>query len=128
VRITKNILNSFLAITLLIATTGITLNKHYCMGRLKSVAVNVHAEHCFEGEEEQMPCCKDTSQELKIEEITTVAFDFDANPELFELAIVNHILLKDITHTLEQEKPELQYYDPPLPDKDIPVLIQSFLI
>ena len=98
------------------------------MGRLKSVAVNVHAQHCFEGEEDQMPCCKDTSQELKIEEITTVAFDFDANPDLYELAIVNQILLKDISFTLEQEKPELQYYDPPLQDKDIPVLVQSFLI
>ncbi len=98
------------------------------MGQLKSVAVNVHAEHCFEGEEEQMPCCKDTIQELKVEEITTVTFDFDASPNLLELAIINHILLKDISFILEQEKPELLFYDPPLPDRDIPVLIQSFLI
>ncbi len=98
------------------------------MGRLKSVAVHAHAQHCFSGEEEQMPCCKDVSEVLKVEEITTVAFDFDANPDLFELTIINHILLKDISLTLEQEKPELQYYDSPLPDKDIPILIQSFLI
>ena len=98
------------------------------MGRLKSVAVNEHAQHCFDGEEEQMPCCKDVSEEFKIEEITTVAFDFDANPDLFEFAIINHVLLKDIFFTLEQEKPELLFYGPPLPDRDITVLIQSFLI
>jgi len=98
------------------------------MGRLKSVAVNAHAQHCFDGEEEQMPCCKDVNQKLKVEEITTVAFDFDANPDLFELAIVNHFLLKDIGFTIEQEKPTLLNYDPPLPDRDIPVLVQSFLI
>ncbi|WP_370086380.1 hypothetical protein [Ekhidna sp.] len=98
------------------------------MGRLKSVAVNAHAQHCFEGEEEQMPCCKDTSQELKVEEITTVSFDFDANPDLFELAIINHILLRNIDFAIEQEKSSFQNYDPPLPDRDIPVLIQSFLI
>lgn len=127
-RIAKNILNSLLAIVLLIATTGVTLNKHYCMGRLKSVAVNEHAQHCFEGEAEQMPCCKDVSEVLKVEEITTVAFDFDANPDLYELALIDHILLKDISFTLEQDEPELLHYDPPIPDRDIPVLIQSFLI
>lgn len=127
-RILKNIANTFLAITLLIATTGITLNKHYCMGRLKSIAVNEHAEHCFEGEEEQMPCCKDISEELKVEEITTVGFDFDATPDLYQLAIVQYVLLQNHNFGLQSEKPHFQHYSPPLPDRDIPVLVQSFLI
>lgn len=128
VRIFKNIANTFLAIILLIATTGVTLNKHYCMGRLKSIAVNEHAEHCYDGEEEQMPCCKDISEELKIEEVTTVAFDFDATPDLYQLAIVNYVLLEDVAVGFEYAKPHFQHYSPPLPDQDIPVLIQSFLI
>ncbi len=99
------------------------------MGRLKSVAVFEHAQNCTgSNDKDPMPCCEDTSQELKVEEITTVGFDFDATPDLFELAIVNHFLLKDISLILEQTKPTLQFYDPPLPDRDIPVLIQSFLI
>lgn len=92
------------------------------------MAVNAHADHCYEGEAEDIPCCKEISQELRLDELVYHSFDFDATPDLFELAITNHILLKDISHALEQEKPELQYYDPPIPDKDIPVLIQSFLI
>lgn len=99
------------------------------MGRLKSIAVFEHAQNCTGTDiQDPMPCCEDTSQELKVEEITTVAFDFDANPDLFELAIVNHILLKDIEFTIEQDKPAYKNYDPPLPDRDITVLVQSFLI
>ncbi len=128
VRIFKNIANTLLAIILLIATTGVTLNKHYCMGRLKSIAVNSHAEQCFDNEEDQMPCCKDISEELKIEEVTTVDFDFDATPDLYQLAIVNYVLLEDITADFEFAKPHFKHYSPPLPDRDIPVFIQSFLI
>ncbi len=98
------------------------------MGDLKSIAVNEHPKHCFEGEKEQVPCCSDVSEQLKIEEITTINFDFDANPDLYELAIVNHFLLRDIEFTIEQEKPTFQNYNPPLPNRDIPVLVQSFLI
>lgn len=98
------------------------------MGRLKSIAVNVHADHCFEGEEEQMPCCKDISEELKVEEITTVAFEFDAAPDLYELAIVNYVLLTNAGESNNSEISQFQHYTPPLPDRDIPVLVQSFLI
>ena len=127
-RALKNIANTLLAIILLIATTGVTLNKHYCMGRLMSIAVNEHATHCFDGEEEQMPCCKDVSEELKIEEITTTGFDFDATPDLFQLAIVSYVLLEDPILDDDPDKPHFQHYSPPLPDKDITVLVQSFLI
>ena len=59
------------------------------MGRLKSVAVFEHAANCSGTEEaDPMPCCEDVSQELKIEEITQVNFDFDSQPELYELAAI----------------------------------------
>lgn len=92
------------------------------------MAVNEHAAHCYEGEAEDIPCCNEISQELRLDELVYHSFDFDATPDLFELAIINHILLKDINSTITQEKPAFQNYDPPLPDRDIPILIQSFLI
>ena len=124
----KKLINTLLVAVLLVATTGVTLNKHYCMGKLKSIAVNEHAEHCFEGEDEQMPCCQEISEELRVEEITTTVFDFDATPHLYELAIVNFVLLNNSYYDAQVEKPTFLIYDPPLPDRDIPVLIQSFLI
>lgn len=125
----RKIVNVSLATLLLVATTGITLNKHYCMGRLKSVSINDHIPHCCEqAPEEKMPCCEDISEKLKVEEITQVSFDFDANPDLYPLAIINFIL--DETHLVFQREPVLKYHEspPPLPDQNMQVRDQVFLI
>ena len=98
------------------------------MGRLKSVAVNTAAPHCSPNEEDQMPCCKDISQRLELEEITLTSFDFDAAPILYPFAIVNCFLLADDKKRSEGEEWYVQCYTPPLPDRDIRVLIRSFLI
>lgn len=98
------------------------------MGLLKSVAVNEHAAHCYDGEAEDIPCCNETSQELRIDELLTKSFDFDASPGVYELDFVSLILTKDFDVSSKFEKPHFRYYSPPLPDQDIPVLIQSFLI
>jgi len=123
----KNIANTILAAALLIATTGVTLNKHYCMGRLKSVAVNAHAANCSNADRgEQMPCCKDVSQELKINDITQVSFDFDSRPALFQIAIIQYVLLNKTL--LTEEKPSFKY-DPSPPAKlDFQAVFQVFLI
>lgn len=97
------------------------------MGRLKSIAVNEHAEQCYDGEEERMPCCKDTSEQLKVEEITTVNFDFDASPDLYQLATIYFVLLQDVDFS-EIEDSDFQHYSPPLPKIDFQVDQQVFLI
>lgn len=125
----RKIVNTFLALTLLLATTGMTLNKHYCMGRLVSVAVNESAAPCSEnGEPVQMPCCEDVSEELKVEEVAQASFDFNATPDLYQLAIVTYFLLDAPLVSVEQGQVKFQNYSPPPPDRDIPVLVQSFLI
>ncbi|GAB4243375.1 MAG: hypothetical protein Tsb0034_21230 [Ekhidna sp.] len=99
------------------------------MGRLMSVAVNSHAENCSGSDTtDPMPCCKDVTQQLKIEELTISQFDFDATPDLFELANINWILLTEAEFSLELKEFQLQRYTPPLPERDLPVLFQSFLI
>lgn len=47
---------------------GVTMHKHYCMGRVKDVAYFEKSKHCAEmiGMEQEdcpMSCCKDTEQE-----------------------------------------------------------------
>ena len=121
----NQILHSFLALVLLLATTGVTLNKHYCMGRLKSVAINEVAKQCGEGE--KMPCCEDIAEELKVEEVSTTSFDFDASQDLYELAIINFVLKDSDADFASIFIPEI-HTDPPPPDRDITVLVQKFLI
>ena len=128
-RIFKKISNLLLAVILLIATTGVTLNKHYCLGRLKSVAINEIASPCAgeKGEPIQMPCCEDVTQELKVEEITQVLFDFDGQPDLFELAFIRFFVLDE--PILISEKASIpKHYSPPPPEIDVQVDLQVFLI
>lgn len=99
------------------------------MGRLMSIAVFEHAKNSTGTDmQDPMPCCEDTSQELKVEEITTIAFNFDAQPLLFQVAAIDFSLLKNIAFAVEETKPHFQHYSPPLPDRDIPIFVQSFLI
>lgn len=125
----RKIVNTFLAITLLIATTGVTLNKHYCMGRVKSVAIFHHAENCMGNDlVDPMPCCEDVSEELKVEHLTKASFGFESSASLYQLAVITYFVLDQDLISVEKDKLEFQNYTPPPPDRDIPVLIQSFLI
>lgn len=122
----RKIVNVALALILLVATTGVTLSKHYCMGRLKSVAINEHASHCFKSETDRMPCCEDVEEELKVEEITTSSFDVDLSPDLYQIASITFVLLHQTSQSVAITFPLEE--SPPLPDQDIQVLYQSFLI
>jgi hypothetical protein len=125
----KKIVNTLLALLLLVATTGVTLNKHYCMGRLKSVAVFHSAENCSgDGMTDPMPCCEDVSEQLKVDDLTKASFDFKVASELFQLAAISYLQIDQKNSSIEQDKPKFQDYSPPPFDQDIPILIQSFLI
>lgn len=76
----------------------------------------------------QKNCCDDESHELRIKELNKATFDVDLTPDLKLVATITLFL-----HSLEAESsiietPDYRYYKPPLIDKDIPVLVQSFLI
>ena len=80
----KKITHSFFAALLLVATTGITVSKHFCHNNLAGVAVminascdkdsesqccsteTVHPQVCNDGSMDK-GCCEDESQQLKIE-------------------------------------------------------------
>lgn len=125
----RKIANVSLALLLLVATTGVTLNKHYCMGRLKSIAVFEAAHSCSEnGAEDPMPCCKDVSEQMKVNEITKVSFDFKSAPDLYPVAVICFFVLSQDLLSVKNEKPQHRFYSPPLPDQNLQVLNQNFLI
>lgn len=115
-----------LVMLLLFATTGVTLSKHYCMGRLMSVEINDHAQGCQDADENKMPCCENTTEELRIEQLQKTVFDVDLTTEMS--------LVNEVAYILIDVDPQLVTYPfidlnaPPLIAKDIPVLVQQFLI
>ena len=119
---------------LLLASAGITLHKHYCMGRLKNVAVFEKAESCMammgmeKDEDCPMDCCKDTSEEIKIDDLKKVSEQINLVPDLKVLAVVTYFLIDFDLVSRANHYTSYLNYKPPLIDQDIPVLVQSFLI
>ncbi len=129
-KLLKNILHYALTLMLLIATTGVTLNKHYCMGRLKSVAVFHKAESCKTkfGWECPKHCCDDQQEEYKVEDLSKVNHNYDFSPELQLISVIDYAVILDELYSEDTDKPQYLNYKPPLIDQNIPVQVQSFLL
>ena len=124
------ILNVFLALLLLLSTSGVTLHKHYCMGRLKNIAVFQEAKSCITkmGMERAMDCCEDVEEELKVTDLNKVSFAFSLTPQLHLLAAFTYVFIDwDLFSNVSLHFPYVNY-KPPLIDPDITVLVQSFLL
>ena len=116
---------------LLIATTGMTMHKHYCLGQLKSIEINHKSDHCcsdlMAGKDIADSCCDEEEIDLKVNELNQSIFSFEAQTAFF---VVSWFALPDYSSSLFSEETAYAYLEesPPLLNKDIPVLIQSFLI
>ena len=124
----KSIGNVLLATTLLIATTGVTLSKHYCLGRLKSVSVFEQAKGCPGSERDApLPCCDYVDTELKVEDLTISSFDYNGETDYYFLAVFSWIVT-DETGKVHSRAPRFQIYDPPPNELDKQTQFQVFLI
>ena len=129
----KKIAHLFMALLLVVATMGVTMHKHYCMGRVKDVAYFEKSKHCAEmiGMEQEdcpMSCCKDTEQEFKVDDLSVTAFAFDLDTDFHLLNAFTYLLLDFNVLTVPAHQVAYQNYKPPLIEQDIPVLVQSFLL
>lgn len=128
-KLIHQIANVLLALLLLVSTTGVTLHKHYCMGEVKDIAINHHAQSCTGNMdmEMEMGCCEDTIDLYK-------ADDFQKANSVFELdilkvpAVLSYILIDLDLLSVSNHFAKYLNYKPPLIDLDIPILVQSFLI
>jgi hypothetical protein len=121
-----------IALILLINTTGVMLNSHYCGEYLTSLSVFLDAKPCCENEKEtdMGNCCHDESLVLQMDE------DFvKANSESFNTLPAFTYVLQEYTFlatlfstSQDQSSPKYYYYSPPLLSADIPIEVQSFLL
>ena len=121
-----------IAFILLINTTGVMLNSHYCGEYLASFSVFLNAKPCCENEKESDMgnCCHDETLVLQMDE------DFvKANPESFNTLPDFTYLLQEFTFLTalfttseDHSSAKYFYYSPPLLAADIPIEVQSFLL
>ncbi len=136
-----------LAFLMFFTSTGLSLDMHYCQGQLKSISFIGKAKSCHEKESHckkhkascqslnqntkessDNSCCnnKTVTVQLDVEYIDAQAPTIDLNSFQFLVAYTNVFVVKNNIYSTSTIP--FQNYKPPLLTRDIPVLIQSFLI
>lgn len=128
-----------LALLVFVSSSSFTVNMHFCGGHVQSVSLIEDADAC--PMEVQLPpchkkmaakksgCCNDTQVSFEgkefnkqIQDLSLVAWQLinavATHPYIMEVVQVNEAL------TFSNYTP----YKPPIVERDIPVLVQSFLI
>ena len=134
-----------MALLMLLSSTGFSMDVHYCQGQIKSIGLFTKAASCHK--KQGLPQCHTTkkschkkqnntkdncchNQTLSIEKS-----DLDATPaqgtELTDVSldfavafVAAFVIPVDKTHI----QPAFPFYIPPLPDRDILILYQTFRI
>lgn len=124
-------LSIFLSLLVLLSSSTINLDAHYCSGSLQDVALNKKAKSCsghlaVESEENfKEPCCSEKSVQKEAQKdlnIFSPLFEFE-----FFLDAVPHISRMNIPFPVREKKISY-YYMPPLIVKDYHLLFEVFLI
>lgn len=146
----KNVTSILLAFIVLFVSTGFTESKHFCGDELKSISYILKAEVCNHKKETKEEACHKQAQEkkccpkkkvIKKDNCCTTTFsnyqlDSDyissfekvkINKQQFDFVIA---YVYAVLSTFEVEATSKKYiqYNPPQMYRDIPILIQSFLI
>jgi len=132
------ILSVILAFTVLFSSISFTVEKHVCMGEVMDFAYFVDVESCGMSVEDceigsdsklkmqKEKCCQDVQELIPGNQNEQQAIDsFEFDQVRFILAYSHSFL-----NLLEENRDlvPFKYYTPPLVDKDINVLYQTFLI
>ena len=138
----KKILSVSLALIILFANVGFSMNTHFCGGEAveTSFSIGLHNPDCgmdnmdgtcetYPTAEEQLipqPCCENQHQLMQLDEKATIQPITILTNSVFLAAFiavfVQPIISADQTFTQNTE------YRAPLPDEDIQVLFQTFII
>jgi hypothetical protein len=138
-KVLKPIVSSLLALLVLVSSSSFMVNMHFCGGQMQSVSLIEDADAC--PMEIQLPpchrkmeikktgCCEDKHVAFEGKDFNAKVQDFsllnwqainwvDSLPVIMEVVQLNEAL------ALSNHTP----YKPPIVERDIPVLVQSFLI
>ncbi|HNP16915.1 MAG TPA: hypothetical protein PKL31_00670 [Fulvivirga sp.] len=138
----KRIISISLLLIFLAGNSGFAMVTHYCGGMAMETQIVVgHTElHCGmsdmesgcetesskENQFKKKPCCENEYQSLKVEdEFQAQVIGSSMSLEFVAAFFATFI---GITYSFEADKTEYKNYSPPLIERDIPVLVQSFLI
>ena len=136
----KKIFSIILSILFLFSSVGVTFATHYCGGKVfsKKITYITNTDGCGMESDRQLPCepnkssvkkkscCDDDLEIFKItDEYNPSSFDFNLNLG-FLTAFFNSV--EQLSSQTSSTFSKYKNYRPPLLERDITVLVQSFLI
>ena len=138
-KVLKPIVSSLLALLVLVSSSSFSVNMHYCGGHVQSISLIEDADAC--PMEVQLPtchrqeqikksgCCEDKHVAFEGKAFNTKVQDFS----LLNWQAINWVASLPIIMEVIQVNEALTFsnhipYKPPIVERDIPVLKQSFLI
>ena len=139
----------FMAFLMFFTSAGFAMDMHFCQGKLKSVSFFGKAQTCHDmadntmkncphhkkmmaekkGCSEDKNCCSNKTVHFQSDQDQQVQnFDFVVSKQLqqFVIAYVAVFIANDFN--IEHEAIPFAHYKPPLIQRDIPILNQSFLL
>lgn len=139
-----------MALLMLVSSTGFSIDLHYCQGNLKSFSLFGTAKSCHDKADtkhckrkemtckaekiEQVKdnchknCCSNKKIEIDADDTQKITAQKLSKPQIqFISLFIEHFVLALNKTRFPNDSPH-QNYIPPLLNKDIPVLIQSFLL
>lgn len=138
---TKHILTMMLALLMILSSTGLTLAAHFCKGELKEMAFfmqeqnccppKAHSTDCGDCSEKNHAgdCCENLSFCAELSEAADVGFRLEnLQPVQYDLTFTVAYLAALLKPEAAPENTIFAHYPPPVTERDIPVLVQSFLL
>lgn len=141
-RLVKKVVSISLALLMLVSSVGFSMNTHFCGGEAveTSFSIGLHNPDCGmpdmdrecesipskEKQIKQKPCCENQHQLLQLDENADVQITSIEVHPVFLVAFI-HSFVQPVLFA-DQSLIHNTYYSPPIPDRDIQVLFQTFLI
>ena len=146
VNLTYRFISLFFVVAVLVSSMGIIVDMHYCNNELKSISFSSKAKPCHKPTLKQCPfhsqskvnsdgsnlaskkgCCENKTKYFHSEQdqqIQTFDYKLFQFSQLFVVIFLNEFS----ENYVEEDVLTYKRYRPPIIQKDIPVLIQSFLL
>jgi hypothetical protein len=139
-----------MALLIFITSVGFTMDMHYCKDELKSVNFFGKAKSCHEVSEgavkkvcphhqkmmeqsdncsmDKKDCCENKTYHFQADDTQQVKTDNFVENLPLQRALIAQVFQLSKQQLIETDTPAFAHYQPPLIPRDIPVLIQSFLL
>lgn len=141
----RQIASIFLALWIVLVSSGFTIHKHFCEGKLQRVAILGEASPCEHAQavvkespcpmcklkQQKTPkndCCKNEQSRIELEDTPTLAKVFMDSDKHFQFVALIYFIFSELYSDYPAYYKNYLNFKPPLVPRDIPVWVQSFLI